>query len=127
VSKQCPGCAETVDSAKAFCPGCGHAFEGEQSPQHISGFDKMDSTVQMGQTMYNQMLSEMQLDISKVRAVKNSVDLQPAAVAPPRQEGSASKPAPASAGSRILWLILGAMTLIILIGIALLIIVYRAR
>ncbi len=63
--RQCEKCDEMVDEAKAFCPGCGHAFVEEEARQASSGFDKAEKTVQLGQTMYNQMLSEMGLNISK--------------------------------------------------------------
>lgn len=63
--RQCEKCGDSVDEAKAFCPGCGHAFVEEQKRSQASNFDAMDSTVQLGQTMYNQMLSDMGLNISK--------------------------------------------------------------
>ena len=61
--KQCAECSETVDEAKAFCPSCGHAFVDEQTRSEPSKFEKMDSTMQFGQTMYNQMLSDMGLNL----------------------------------------------------------------
>lgn len=64
-TKQCGNCSEMVDEAKAFCPGCGDAFVDEEQRENVSDFDKLDSTVQLGQTMYNQMLSDMGLNISK--------------------------------------------------------------
>ncbi len=63
--KQCDKCSEMVDVAKAFCPGCGHAFVDEETRKEASSFDTMDSTVQLGQTMYNQMLSDMGLNASQ--------------------------------------------------------------
>lgn len=63
--KQCEKCGDSVDEAKAFCPGCGNAFVPEEIRQNASEFDKLDNTVQLGQTMYNQMLSDMGLNISK--------------------------------------------------------------
>ena len=53
-----------VDEAKAFCPGCGHAFVEEQTRQEPSVFESMEGTMQLGNTMYNQMLSDMGLNIS---------------------------------------------------------------
>jgi len=63
--KQCTKCGEMVDEAKAFCPGCGHAFVDEKKRTSVSDFDQSQSTVQLGNTMYNQMLSDMGLNISK--------------------------------------------------------------
>jgi len=63
--RQCDKCSEMVDEAKAFCPGCGHAFVEEQIRTAASNFDTMDSTVQLGETMYNQMLSDMGLNAAK--------------------------------------------------------------
>ena len=61
---QCGKCGEMVDAAKAFCPGCGNSFVDEEQ-REASGFEKMDSTVQLGQTMYNQMLTDMGLSVDK--------------------------------------------------------------
>ncbi|MEO6654579.1 MAG: hypothetical protein ABIO36_00700 [Pyrinomonadaceae bacterium] len=54
-----------VDEAKAFCPGCGNAFVDEEIRQEASSFDTTERTVELGQSMYNQMLSDMGLNISK--------------------------------------------------------------
>jgi len=53
-----------VDEAKAFCLSCGNAFVDEEERRDASKFDKVEHTVQFGQTMYNQMLEDMGLDIS---------------------------------------------------------------
>lgn len=65
--KECDKCGDLVDEAKAFCPGCGNAFVEEQKREERSGFEQADNTVQIGQSMYNQMLSDMGLNISKRR------------------------------------------------------------
>jgi len=62
--RQCDKCSEMVDEAKAFCPGCGNALVEEEKRQEASKFEKLESTVQFGQTMYNQMLEDMGLNIS---------------------------------------------------------------
>ncbi len=62
--KLCGKCGEMVDAAKAFCPGCGYALVTEEDREATS-FDKMDQTVQFGQTMYNQMLSDMGLSVER--------------------------------------------------------------
>ncbi len=61
--RECSNCSETVDEAKAFCPGCGNALVEEERPT-TTAFQKLDHTVQFGQTMYNQMLEDMGLNIS---------------------------------------------------------------
>lgn len=63
--KTCPQCSETVGEAKAFCPSCGHSFEDEARRTDASAYDKADSTVQLGQTMYNNLLSDMGLNVAK--------------------------------------------------------------
>ena len=81
--KQCSKCNEMVDEAKAFCPACGNAFVEEEQRQEKSKFEKMDNTVQFGQTMYNQMLSEMGLNIAKPPPAEKRIEvIAPAAAAP---------------------------------------------
>ena len=62
---QCGKCGEMVDEAKAFCPGCGNSIVDEKQRASVSDYDQSKRTVQLGATMFNQMLSEMGLDISK--------------------------------------------------------------
>jgi len=66
-----------VDEAKAFCPGCGHAFVEEEKREEESKFNQMDGTMQFGQTMYNQMLSDMGLNVSS-QPTKAAEPVQPA-------------------------------------------------
>lgn len=87
--KQCGQCSEMVDDAKAFCPGCGNALV-EEEKREASEFDRLDSTVQLGQTMYNQMLSDMGLNISA-----------PGQPAQPRVESAAQKPSDRPSQRRI--------------------------
>ncbi len=63
--KECDKCGEMVGEAKAFCPACGHAFVDEETRREKSKFDSLDNTVQLGQTMFGNMLSDMGLNISK--------------------------------------------------------------
>lgn len=63
--KQCGKCGESVDEAKAFCPGCGHAFVDEKKRTSVSDYDRSNPTVAMGETMFNQLLSDMDLAIAK--------------------------------------------------------------
>ena len=111
--KQCDKCSEMVDEAKAFCPGCGNAFVEEEKRQQASEFDRMDSTVQLGQTMYNQMLSDMGLNISqKPQSVEKRVEVivpLPVAAKPP----AAVKEKPKASIDRR-WIILGAAVLVVI-------------
>jgi hypothetical protein len=59
----CPKCGEAVDEAKAFCPGCGHALVEEKKRTDVSEFDQSRRTVQLGKTMYGQLLSDMGLSV----------------------------------------------------------------
>src|SRR6188768_2284766 len=84
--KQCPKCSEMVDEAKAFCPACGNAFVEEESRKE-SQFDQLDNTVQLGNTMYNQMLSDMGLNLSKTGVPEKRVEvIAPVVPEPPGQK-----------------------------------------
>ena len=93
--KTCPQCSETVDGAKAFCPACGHAFVTEEKRTDSSAYEKMDSTVQMGQTMYNNMLSDMGLNVKREPEKRVEV-LKPVAVQPAQtlQPVAGTRPVP---------------------------------
>lgn len=88
--RPCDKCGEMVSVTKAFCPACGNALVEEETRSDTSEFQNLDGTMQMGQTMYNQMLSEMGLNISATpeqlnEAVKPVVsEIPPAAVKPPQ-------------------------------------------
>ena len=91
--RQCEKCSEMVDEAKAFCPGCGHAFVEEQKRQKASEFEKQDNTVQLGQTMYNQMLSDLGLNLSKSGVPEKRIEV----IAPVATEPTARSVQPAVA------------------------------
>ena len=129
--KQCGKCGEMVDEAKAFCPGCGHAFDDEKKRTSVSDFDRSNPTVNLGATMFNQMLSDMGLNISKepnkpqpqkgrvevVTPVVQSV--QPAVPA----SNPAPQPAPGATRSRTrTWLIVAIVAGILLFILAAIII-----
>lgn len=63
--KSCEKCGEQADEAKAFCPECGNPFVTEEKREEVSDFDKYAGTVNVSKTMYQLMLSEMDLDISR--------------------------------------------------------------
>jgi len=84
--RQCENCGETADSARAFCPACGEPFVQEEKREKESNYEIMNPTVQMGQTMYGQMLSDMGLNISKPQGEKRVETLAPIGAAPQRQE-----------------------------------------
>lgn len=128
--RQCDKCSEMVDEAKAFCPSCGHAFVEEQKRTEPSVFESMDGTMQLGNTMYNQLLSDMGLNISAAPDKPAEVVVQPvakeAAQPPPQQQvlqpaiQQVIRPAveepKASAGSgKTKWLIIGGILVLLLI------------
>lgn len=127
--KKCDKCSEMVDEAKAFCPACGNAFVEEQQRSVSTNFEEMDMTVQLGQTMYNQMLSDMGLNVSKAPDVQEKV-VEVAAVAPAAPPQPVAPPArvqpvgPASAKSsnKWIWIIVGVIAAFILLGIVIVVV-----
>ncbi len=125
--RQCDKCSEMVDEAKAFCPSCGHAFVEEEKRKEPSVFDNMEGTMQLGNTMYNQMLSDMGLNISDapdkpaefplpvvqpvIRPAVQQV-LQPA-VQPVVQP--ALEPVKSAASSKRKWIIIGGVAVLLLL------------
>jgi len=114
---QCVNCGESVDEAKAFCPACGHAFVSEDARRDESSFESMDSTVQFGQTMYNQMLSDMGLDAKiapekRIEVIAPAVrDVQPAADAKPARP----KPVEPGLSRNAKWAIWGGAVLVMIL------------
>jgi len=124
-TKQCDKCGETVDEAKAFCPACGNALVEEQTRETASNFESMDNTVQFGQTMYNQMLADMGLDISKPKVAEAKVEtIQPVAEIAPLPTATATVPAIKS--NRNKWLIVAGVLFVLIVGfvIAILIVAF---
>ena len=117
--KQCDKCSEMVDEAKAFCPACGNAFVEEERRSVSTNFEEMDMTVQLGQTMYNQMLSDMGLNVSKAPDMQEKVvEIAAAApVAPVAPAPPVLAPAPAKSDNKWIWIIVGVIAAIILLGI----------
>ena len=101
-----------VDEAKAFCPGCGSAFE-EKKRESVSEFEKVNPTVQLGQTMYNKMLSDMGLSISQApnreeKRVESIAPAAPPAAMPAQSPASqAPPPSPRKGWSRKTWILIG--------------------
>jgi hypothetical protein len=91
-SKYCGSCGEQVDEAKAFCPGCGNAFVEEEKRTTVTEFEGSEKTVQLGQTMYNQLLSDMGLNIAKppgktepkTQVIRPEPVVKPVVVEPPK-------------------------------------------
>jgi len=120
--KQCDKCSEMVDEAKAFCPACGNAFVEEQQRSVPTNFEEMDMTVQLGNTMYNQMLSDMGLNVSKAPDVQEKVvEVAAAAPAAPAAPVASVPPtpalAPAKSDNRWIWIVIGVIAALILLGI----------
>ena len=110
--KQCEKCGETVDEAKAFCPACGHSFVEEEKRQKASEFESLASTVQLGQSDYDKMLSDMGLDISKPPSApeKRIEVIAPIAPAIKQPEKPSVKPKPVNYTK---WFILGGIVIIL--------------
>ena len=108
--KQCGKCVEMVDEAKAFCPGCGESFV-EEEGREATNFEKMGSTVQLGQTMYNQMLSDMGLSVEKK---ESSPEKRLETIEPVRQPPASPKTAavPAAGSGKTKWIILAGVILV---------------
>lgn len=111
--KQCDKCGEMVDEAKAFCPGCGNAFVAEEIRSDVSNFDTFEGTVKLGQTMYNQMLSDMGLNISKTPDSEETV--KPVAPEPVIARPAAVAPRVTGKPDRTKWIIVGGAAVIIVL------------
>jgi hypothetical protein len=90
--RQCEKCGEMVDSARAFCPSCGGPLVEEEKREQQSNYEKMDKTVQMGNTMYGQMLSDMGLNISKPQPEKRVETIAPIGGSPKQERQSPAAP-----------------------------------
>jgi len=108
----CKNCGETADSAKAFCPACGDALVAEDVRESASEFDASARTVQFGSTIYNQLLSEMGLNISESpnKPALHPEPLAPAAPVPERKD----TPVQATRSTRRRWLLIGILAFVFL-------------
>src|SRR5437667_8470313 len=84
--RQCEKCGEMVDAVRAFCPSCGSPFVEEEKREQQSKYERLDHTMQMGKTMYNQMRSDMGLNISKPETEKRVEVIAPIPAAPEKQQ-----------------------------------------
>ncbi|PYT01715.1 MAG: hypothetical protein DMF63_02395 [Acidobacteria bacterium] len=126
--KRCGKCGEITDEAKAFCPGCGRAFVDEKQRTDVSDFDRSANTVQLGETMFNEMLSDMGLSVSKGKhRTEKDIDTvipskaERAAASP--QEQNIEPPTPSSASGRMPILIWIAIIVLALIAVAMLVVI----
>ncbi len=91
--RPCDKCGEEVSVTKAFCPACGHSLVDEERRSDTSEFQRLDGTMQVGKTMYNQMLSEMGLNISvPAEQLTDAVKPVLSELAPAAGTGAASLP-----------------------------------
>ncbi|MBC7901705.1 MAG: hypothetical protein H7070_16820 [Saprospiraceae bacterium] len=116
-AKRCEKCGESVDEAKAFCPGCGHAFVEEQKRLAASEFDRHAGTVQFGQTMYTNLLSDMGLNISVPpdSPEKQEVIIEAESSQPEKTVNVVEKK---SASRKWLWIAAGVLLFLILLILA---------
>jgi hypothetical protein len=117
--RECDKCGQMVDEAKAFCPSCDNVFVVEEKRGEASKFERLDKTVQLGNTMYDMMLSDMGLNISKPapKPEKRVEVIAPIQTAP-AQKVTAAAPAAKARSSWTLWIVLGAIGLLILLPFA---------
>jgi len=100
-----------ADEAKAFCPGCGHSFVDEKQRETVSDFDQSNRTVQLGETMFNQMLSDMGLNISNPpnrQEIKSNLvaPIDPQAISPSAKQKTQPPPsAPAKRNRKAFWIV----------------------
>jgi hypothetical protein len=127
--KKCEHCDEMVDEAKAFCPGCGSSFVTEEQRQEKSSFERLDKTVQLGNTMYDLMLSDMGLDTKAAPKPEKRIEIIAPIATTPAAKTKADKPAaaPSARSSMTLWIILGVLALLILLPFAVVSIVILVR
>ena len=120
VLRQCEKCSEMVDEAKAFCPGCGQPLIDEQVRETRSNFDTADHTMQLGQTMYNKMLSDMGLNISKSPdPVEKRIEV--IAPVPTTPNPSARSPAEIKPSGNKKWIIAAVLLVLLLFAFAVII------
>ena len=127
--KKCEHCDEMVDEAKAFCPGCGGAFVAEEQRHEKSSFERLDKTVQLGNTMYDLMLSDMGLDTKAAPKPEKRIEIiAPIATAPAaKTTPNIPAAAPSTRSSMTLWIILGALALLVLLPFAVVSLVILVR
>lgn len=124
--KTCPRCRESVDEAKAFCPACGYSFLEEQKRTDTSAYEQADHTMQMGQTMYNSMLSDMGLNLKKepekrveiLKPVAGQPAQNPQPVAPPAASTPSQPAEPATQekkSNKNIWVITIVVALVLLL------------
>jgi hypothetical protein len=118
-----------VDEAKAFCPACGHAFVEEEKRQDVSRFERLDRTVQLGNTMYDAMLSDMGLNISKTpeKKEKRIEVITPIETTPVAKPAAPKVSQPAASSSKVLWIVLGVIGLLIVLPVGVVAAIIIAR
>jgi hypothetical protein len=133
-SRQCNECKEMVDEARAFCQGCGNPLVVEVERTESSSFERSTATVQFGQTLFGEILSDLGLDISKApqqeetpapvaMPVRTQVVAPVATVRPVQTRPESPKPSGAGANpsgsSKVMWWILGVLGGVLLLLVAL--------
>lgn len=123
---ECEKCGEQVDDAKAFCPACGNSLIEERRRTLSTNFEQMDMTVQLGNTMFNQMLNEMGLksgkpdghdlpaEPPKMAPLPTTTVVPPAAAAPRSKLEAPVDIVPPKASNRKVWVITIVVALVLL-------------
>lgn len=133
--KQCGKCGEIVDEVKAFCPGCGNAFVDERERETKTDFDLSANTIRLGDSLYNKMLADMGLSISKQpnRDEPSGESIAPATPENPTVasvRSSVVQPSPTKP-SRLKWILIGIAVLTAVLALVVIVaaiaIVYFSR
>jgi hypothetical protein len=117
--RKCDKCGQMVDEAKAFCPSCDNVFVEEEQRQDVSNFERQDKTVQLGNTMYDMMLSDMGLNIAKKPKPEKRIEvIAPIAASPAEKRPQPREAERASGSPKWVWIGLGLFALLVLLPFA---------
>ena len=110
--KKCEKCGEMVGEAKAFCPGCGYSFVDEEEREEDSEFDVSGGTMNISESAYDVLLSDMGLNISETTEAPDQPDT-PADLIPRRQTNNGTQKNAASGKKFLIVLVLAFIVLLI--------------
>jgi|SRR5215207_1246920 len=120
-TKLCDQCNETVEAAKAFCPACGNSFVAEETREKVSEFEASAGTVQYSESMFNQLLSDMELNISEAPDSTEKVRIQPLSPAAP--DPRQNEPAGPKSGPRKKWFLIASIALALVAFVAVVLVI----
>jgi len=74
--KQCVKCGQMADEAKAFCPHCSYSFDLEREAP-TSEFELTSDTDTFTRSFFNEVLSDMELNISEAPDAPAKLESEP--------------------------------------------------